>query len=54
MSATSTAGPSLWFCTDPGEFLAAAGEHLAAAPVVSTVVAGYRPVVDMANLVIVR
>ncbi len=35
----STTGHALEFCTDPGEFLAAAGEHLAADPVVSTVVA---------------
>lgn len=33
------AGPRLRFLTDPGEFLAVAGEHLAADPVVSTVVA---------------
>lgn len=32
------AGPRLQFCTDPGEFLAAAGDYLAADPVVSTVV----------------
>ncbi len=32
------AGPRLQFCTDPGEFLAAAGEYLAADPVVTTVV----------------
>jgi hypothetical protein len=32
------AGPGLQFCTDPGEFLAAAGDYLAAEPVVSTVV----------------
>ncbi|MEW2328054.1 GNAT family N-acetyltransferase [Micromonospora chersina] len=31
--------PTLHFCTDPGEFLAAAGDHLAANPVVGTVVA---------------
>ncbi|SBT46570.1 GNAT family N-acetyltransferase [Micromonospora narathiwatensis] len=39
MRTISTAGPRLEFRTDPGEFLAAAGDHLAAAPVVSTVVA---------------
>ncbi|GAA2593751.1 GNAT family N-acetyltransferase [Dactylosporangium fulvum] len=38
MSPIPTAGPRLHFCTDPGEFLAAAGDHLAADPVVSTVV----------------
>ncbi|GAA0735903.1 GNAT family N-acetyltransferase [Dactylosporangium roseum] len=38
MSPIPTAGPRLEFCTDPGEFLAAAGDHLAADPVVSTVV----------------
>ncbi|MEU8264336.1 GNAT family N-acetyltransferase [Micromonospora sp. NPDC048999] len=38
MSAISMAGPSLQFCVDPGEFLAAAGDHLAADPMVSTVV----------------
>ncbi len=32
------AGPRLQFCTDPGEFLAAAADYLAADPVVSTVV----------------
>src|SRR4051812_16270302 len=32
------AGPRLQFCTDPGRFLAEAGDHLAADPVVSTVV----------------
>jgi hypothetical protein len=32
------AGPRLQFCTDPGEFLAVAGDYLAADPVVSTVV----------------
>ena len=32
------AGLQLQFCTDPAEFLAAAGDHLAADPVVSTVV----------------
>jgi hypothetical protein len=36
MSGVSVAG--LQFCTDPGEFLAAAGDYLAADPVVSTVV----------------
>ncbi|WFF05417.1 GNAT family N-acetyltransferase [Micromonospora sp. WMMD1076] len=34
-----TAAPTLHFCTDPGEFLAAAGAYLAADPVVGTVVA---------------
>jgi hypothetical protein len=38
MSAMPMAGLRLRFCTDPGEFLAAAGDHLAADPVVSTVV----------------
>ncbi len=38
MSATPVAGLSLQFCTDPEEFLAAAGGYLAADPVVSTVV----------------
>ncbi len=38
MSATPVAGLSLQFCTDPAEFLAAAGGYLAADPVVSTVV----------------
>jgi FR47-like protein len=38
MSARQTAGPQLQFCTDPAEFLAAAGDHLASDPVVSTVV----------------
>lgn len=38
MSSIPTAGPRLQFCTDPGEFLAAAGEYLAADPVVNTVV----------------
>ncbi|WP_456299241.1 GNAT family N-acetyltransferase [Micromonospora chokoriensis] len=38
MSATSVAAPRLQFCTTPTEFLAVAGEHLAADPVVSTVV----------------
>jgi hypothetical protein len=32
------AGQRLRFCTDPGQFLAEAGDHLAADPVVSTVV----------------
>ncbi|SBT42981.1 GNAT family N-acetyltransferase [Micromonospora auratinigra] len=39
MSAPTAAGTELWFCTDPAEFLATAGEHLAADPVVGTVVA---------------
>jgi len=39
MSTISVAGPRLRFCADPGEFLAAAGDYLAADPVVSTVVA---------------
>ncbi|MGC4855289.1 GNAT family N-acetyltransferase [Micromonospora sp. DT4] len=38
MSATSVAAPRLQFCKTPGEFLAVAGDHLAADPVVSTVV----------------
>ena len=38
MSATPIAGLRLRFCTDPGEFLAAAGDYLAADPVISTVV----------------
>lgn len=38
MSASPPAGLRLVFCTDPAEFLAAAGDHLAAEPVVSTVV----------------
>src|SRR3954464_8363297 len=38
MSQVATAGPRLQFYTDPGDFLAAAGDHLAADPVVGTVV----------------
>jgi predicted GNAT family acetyltransferase len=38
MSAIPMAGLRLQFCADPGEYLAAAGAHLAADPVVSTVV----------------
>ncbi|MBO0804914.1 MAG: hypothetical protein J2P25_17800 [Nocardiopsaceae bacterium] len=38
MSAVPAAGVRLRFCADPGEFLAAAGDYLAADPVVSTVV----------------
>jgi hypothetical protein len=38
MSTTPTAGLRLRFYADPGEFLAAAGDYLAADPVVSTVV----------------
>jgi len=38
MSSIPTAGLWLQFCTDPGEFLAAAGDYLAADPVVNTVV----------------
>jgi hypothetical protein len=38
MSAMPSAGLRLRFCTDPGEFLAAAGDHLTASPVISTVV----------------
>ena len=38
MSTIPDAGPRLQFCADPGEFLAAAGDYLAADPVVSTVV----------------
>ncbi|MEU2614916.1 GNAT family N-acetyltransferase [Micromonospora sp. NPDC007271] len=40
MSAPRRTGSRLQFCPGPGEFLAAAGDHLAADPVVSTVVAG--------------
>ena len=38
MSPIATAAPRLQFYTDPGEFLAAAGDYLATDPVVSTVV----------------
>lgn len=38
MSATPTLGLRLQFSTDPADFLEAAGDHLAADPVVSTVV----------------
>jgi hypothetical protein len=38
MSTLPVAGLRLRFCADPGEFLAAAGDYLAADPVVSTVV----------------
>jgi FR47-like protein len=38
MSTVPVAGLRLRFCADPGEFLAAAGDYLAADPVVSTVV----------------
>ena len=38
MSAIPVAGLRLEFCADPGEFLAVAGDFLAADPVVSTVV----------------
>jgi len=38
MSTIPVAGLRLQFCADPGEFLAAAGDYLAATPVVSTVV----------------
>jgi hypothetical protein len=38
MSASPSAGLRLQFCTDPAEFLAAAGDHLASDPVISTVV----------------
>ena len=38
MSVLPTTAPRLQICTDPDEFLAAAGEYLAADPVVSTVV----------------
>jgi len=38
MSTAPAAGLRLQFCADPGEFLAAAGDYLAASPVVSTVV----------------
>jgi len=38
MSTIPVAGLRLQFCTDPGEFLAVAGDYLAARPVVSTVV----------------
>ncbi|MCW3819329.1 GNAT family N-acetyltransferase [Micromonospora sp. DR5-3] len=40
MTAVPMATSHLQFCTDPAEFLAAAGDHLAADPVISTVVAG--------------
>ncbi|MFG2040354.1 GNAT family N-acetyltransferase [Dactylosporangium sp. NPDC048998] len=33
--------PRLEFCTDPGEFLAAAGDYLAADPVVNTIVTSF-------------
>ena len=38
MSTIPVAGLRLQFCAGPGEFLAAAGDHLAAGPVASTVV----------------
>src|SRR5215472_7181268 len=38
MSTIPASGLRLQFCADPGEFLAAAGDYLAADPVVSTVV----------------
>lgn len=38
MSAVPIPRVQLEFCTDPGEFLAAAGDYLAAEPVISTVV----------------
>jgi len=38
MSASAGARVELHFCTDPAEFLATAGDHLAADPVVNTVV----------------
>jgi hypothetical protein len=38
MSTIPVAGLRLQFCADPGEFVAAAGDYLAADPVVSTVV----------------
>jgi hypothetical protein len=38
MSTIPGAGLRLQFCADPGEFLAAAGDYLAADPVISTVV----------------
>lgn len=38
MTTIPMAGLRLQFCSDPAEFLAAAGEHLASDPVVSTVV----------------
>jgi hypothetical protein len=38
MGATSIVGVRLTFCTDPAAFLATAGDHLAADPVISTVV----------------
>jgi len=38
MSTAPVAGLRLQFCADPGEFLAVAGDYLAADPVVSTVV----------------
>ncbi|MFE9656457.1 GNAT family N-acetyltransferase [Micromonospora sp. NPDC006431] len=41
MTAVPMATSRLQFHTDPGEFLAAAGDHLAADPVISTVVAAF-------------
>jgi hypothetical protein len=38
MSTIPAAGLRLQFCAGPGEFLAAAGDYLAAEPVISTVV----------------
>jgi hypothetical protein len=38
MCATAAAAPQLQFFTDPGRFLAAAGDYLALSPVVNTVV----------------
>jgi hypothetical protein len=38
MTTIPVAGMRLQFCADPGEFLAAAGDYLAADPVVSTVI----------------
>jgi hypothetical protein len=51
MSAAPTAGPRLQFCVDPGDFLAVAGDHLAADPVVSTVVTtvAHRPLSQRAD-----
>jgi len=51
MSAIPVTGPRLQFCTDPGQFLAAAGDYLAADPVVSTVVTtmAHRSLSEQAN-----
>ena len=54
MTASATAGLRLRFCTDPGEFLAAASDHLAADPVISTVVTtiAHRVLADLADGVV--